>query len=262
MARSTPTSRRRPVIVVTNDDGIHASGLRALARALSALAEVVVVAPEIEQSSSSHALTLARPLRLRAVEEGWFALDGTPADCVYVATLHKGLCPRPPALVVSGINMGSNLGSDVFYSGTVAAAREGAIRGVPSIAFSMPAEEDARRCARRAATVVSRMLAWRQRHPREVALFNVNFPRGAVKGTRVTSLGVRQYDDLVEIRHDPRGRQYLWIGGPGVKHPRMPGTDTDAFERGFVSVTPLRLDLYDSTGNEAASMIAGARRSS
>jgi 5'-nucleotidase len=260
MARTTTPSTRRPLVVLTNDDGVHAPGIRALGRALSAIAEVVVVAPETEQSSTSHALTLSRPLRLREVEPGWHALDGTPADCVYVATLHKALCPRTPSLVVSGVNMGSNLGSDVFYSGTVAGAREGAIRGIPAIAFSMPADEDAKRCARRAATIVGRMLAWRARHPKEVVLFNVNFPRGAVKGTRVTSLGVRQYDDLVEIRHDPRGRQYLWIGGPGVKHPRMPGTDTDAYERGFVSLTPLRMDLYEPTGNEAASMIAGVRR--
>lgn len=260
MAPRTARRSQRPLVVVTNDDGIHALGMRALARALSPIADVVVVAPEAEQSSTSHALSLARPLRLRETAPGWHAIDGTPADCVYVAALHKSLCPRAPSLVVSGINMGSNLGSDVFYSGTVAGAREGALRGIPSIAFSMPSDADARSCARRAATIVSRMLAWRARNPRTVALFNVNFPRGAVKGTRVTSLGVRQYDDLVEIRNDPRGRQYLWIGGPGVKHPRMPGTDTDAFERGFVSITPLRMDLYEPTGNESASMLAGARK--
>ena len=249
-----------PVIVVTNDDGIHARGIVVLARALASLGEVYVVAPESEQSSTSHAITLVRPLRLREHKPRWWSLDGTPADCVYVALHHKRFLPRRPTLVVSGINLGLNLGTDVFYSGTVAGAREGALRGIPAIAFSMPQSADAAVCARRAKTLISRLLAWRSEHPRAKApLVNVNFPKGRAKGTRVASLGVREYDNLVEIRNDPRGRQYLWIGGPSVANASVAGTDTAAYEEGYVSVTTLRLDLGQPDDDPIAAAVAGAR---
>lgn len=256
---STPPT---PCLLLTNDDGIHSPALSALAEALAVVGDVVVVAPETEQSSVSHAITLGRPLRLRPLHDPprrgtgritrW-ALDGTPADCTYVALHHPTLLPRPADLVVSGINLGSNLGTDVFYSGTVAAAREGALRGVDAVAFSMPSQADASRCAARARTMVARLLAWRAAHPEApTALLNVNFPRERPRGARVCGLGVREYDNLVEIRNDPRGRQYLWIGGPSVKHPHVPGSDTEAHDAGMVSVTALRLDLELPEAREAA----------
>ncbi|MFO0606886.1 MAG: 5'/3'-nucleotidase SurE [Polyangiales bacterium] len=256
-----PSPRRAPpVILVTNDDGYHAPGIRALARALDALGDVFVVAPESEQSSTSHALTLSRPLRLRAQSPGVWSLDGTPADCTYVALHHKGLLPRPPAVVVSGINMGLNLGTDVFYSGTVAGAREAALRGVPAAAFSMPSQADARRCAARARTMVARLLAWRATNPKAAApLLNVNFPDGPARGVRLCTLGTREYENLVEERRDPRGRQYLWIGGPSVAHRPNPGSDTEAHDQGYVSVTSLRLDLSLPEVHEAAKALAGRR---
>jgi 5'-nucleotidase len=230
--------------LVTNDDGVHAPGLRALARALASVGDVFVVAPESEQSSTSHALTLSRPLRLRAQSPGVWSLDGTPADCTYVALHHKHLLPKRPDLVVSGINMGLNLGTDVFYSGTVAGAREAALRGIPAVAFSMPPQGDARRWATRARSMVARLLAWCVAHPpAEAPLLNVNFPEGPSRGIRVCTLGTREYENLVEERRDPRGRQYLWIGGPSVATPSQPGSDTEAHAQGYVSVTSLRLDL-------------------
>lgn len=247
------TKNLPPLLLISNDDGVHAVGIRALAKALQPLGEVWVVAPEHEQSSMSHAITLSRPLRLREHGPRVWSVDGTPADCTYVALHHTHLLPRPPTLVVSGINMGPNLGTDVFYSGTVAAAREGALRGVSGVAFSMPATADAAACARRAKTLVAKMLAWRAEHPKAPpSLLNVNFPRGAVKGTRACDLGVREYENLVEIRNDPRGRQYLWIGGPSVTNARVAGTDTAAFEEGYVSVTALRLDLGLAVDDPAA----------
>jgi 5'-nucleotidase len=231
------------VVVATNDDGLHARGLQALVRSLEAVAEVFVVAPETEQSASSHAITLARPLRLRPVRERVWALDGTPVDCVYVALHHPGLLPSTPTLVVSGINHGPNLGGDVFYSGTVAGAREGALRGVPAVAFSMPPDGDPEALAPLATTMALALAG-----APGAALLNVNFPRGAVRGTRVTRLGPRLYEDLVEVRKDPRGRAYLWIGGPTVTNVRTRGTDTAAFEHGLVSVTPLRLELTQAEG--------------
>lgn len=251
---------RAPVIVVTNDDGVHAPGLRALARALRPLGEVYVVAPESEQSSTSHALTLSRPLRIREVAPRTWALDGTPADCTYVALHHRGLLPAAASVVVSGINMGLNLGTDVFYSGTVAGAREGALRGVPAVAFSMPSAAPAARCAARARPMVARLLAWRAENPSAPApLLNVNFPLDRPRGVRVCALGVREYENLVEVRADPRGRQYLWIGGPSVKHPAVRGSDTEAHDAGYVSVTALRLDLELPEGAAVARALAGAR---
>lgn len=249
-----PSSRRpSPIILVTNDDGFQAAGIRALARALAPLGDVFVVAPESEQSSTSHALTLSRPLRLRAQGPRVWSLDGTPADCTYVALHHRGLLPRPPTVVVSGINMGLNLGTDVFYSGTVAGAREAALRGVAAVAFSMPSTSDARRCAARARTLVARLLAWRAAHPTSApTLLNVNFPTGPARGIRLCTVGTREYENLVEERRDPRGRQYLWIGGPSVAHRPDPGSDTEAHDEGFISVSPLRLDLGLPTSDDAA----------
>ncbi|MBI5513467.1 MAG: 5'/3'-nucleotidase SurE [Deltaproteobacteria bacterium] len=249
----------RPVVLCTNDDGLHARGLQALVAALTPLAEVYVVAPETEQSASSHAITLARPLRLRPVRERVWALDGTPVDCVYVALHHTSLLPGRPSVVVSGINHGPNLGGDVFYSGTVAGAREGALRGIASVAFSMPSGADPEALAPVAAAMAMALAS-----APGAPLVNVNFPKGERLGTRVTRLGPRLYEDLVEVRLDPRGRGYLWIGGPKVTNVRTKGTDTAAYEHGLVSVTPLRLDLTEESPatQRRARAVALAGRSS
>jgi 5'-nucleotidase len=232
----------RPLVLLSNDDGHASPGIRAMRAALAPRADVVLLAPETEQSASSHSLSLHRPLRLRRVEEGVFALDGTPADCVYVA-LHATtrVLPRWPDLVVSGINHGMNLGQDAFYSGTVAAAREGALRGIPAVATSAHAAADLTAAADLSARVAFGLLG----APKvaRAPLLNVNVPRGWTGEVRATRLGARIYEELVDFRTDPRGREYLWLGGPGVRHERDAGTDTDAYDDGVVSITPLLLDL-------------------
>ena len=247
----------RPLIVLSNDDGVYAEGLRALHAALSTFAEIVVVAPLHEQSANSHSLTLARPLRHRSID-GFHAIDGTPADCVYAALYGKRFVSRRPDAIVSGINHGYNLGSDTFYSGTVAAAREGALRSVPSIAFSLGmgrVETAARSTGEKptmaglapiAARLTQRFLASiaGARSEDGTPLLNVNFPAGFAtpRGIRATRLGRRRYTDEVEVREDPRGREYFWIGGPNAFHDPSPGSDTEAVDEGFVSITPLALD--------------------
>lgn len=237
-------SDERPLILVSNDDGVYATGIRALAEALSSIADVVTVAPEREQSATSHAITLSRPLRLWPVGERRWAVDGTPVDAVYVALHHRELLPRRPDIVVSGINHGLNMGSDVFYSGTVAAAREAALRGIDALAVSAPGDNDMNMVAGYAVEVATALLAHARARPRQEApaLWNLNVPRAPVLGVRVTRQGERIYDDMVEVRADPRGRPYLWIGGPMVKHPTLEGADTTAFDAGWASLTPLALD--------------------
>jgi 5'-nucleotidase len=235
----------RPLVLLSNDDGHFAGGLRALRVALLAHADVVVCAPEANQSATSHSLSLHRPLRLRSVEPGIFALDGTPADCVYVA-LHSGtrVLPRRPDLVVSGMNHGLNLGADVFYSGTVAAAREGAIRGLPAIAVSADAAADRDKAAELGARLAMGLLeSVRADRPERAPLLNVNVPRGEAWPVRATRLGARLYSEDVVFRRDPRDHEYLWIGGAGVRHAPVPDSDTEAYDEGVVGVTPLTLDL-------------------
>jgi 5'-nucleotidase len=265
------TEAARPLILCSNDDGIHARGLVAVAEALATFADVVVVAPETEQSAMSHSLTLHRPLRLRRVAEARWAVDGTPADCVYLA-LHleervgvPKILPRRPDLVVSGVNRGINLGQDVFYSGTVAAAREGALRGVPAIAASCDVARDAQGnvaydpepTARLVASIARAVLAL----PTPAAsderatplLLNLNVPVGPVKGVRATKLGTRLWTEWVEQRVDPRGRSYYWIGGSGVSHEQRAGTDTEAHDEGLASISVLQLDLarHDAPARDA-----------
>ncbi|MEO7096136.1 MAG: 5'/3'-nucleotidase SurE [Polyangiales bacterium] len=266
----------RALIVCANDDGIFAKGLVALADALSSFARVFVVAPETEQSATSHSLTLHRPLRLRKVSPDRFALDGTPADCVYLA-LHlgdddkggKAMLPRRPDLVVSGINRGINLGQDVFYSGTVAAAREGALRGIPSIAFSCEVKADGQGSwsydpapiAELAVTLARAVIA-APRVAGPALLLNVNAPAGPIKGVKATRLGTRLWTEKVEARIDPRGRAYYWLGGRGVSHDQIPGSDTEAFDEGFATMTPLQLDLarHDDAAKTAVASILTALR--
>jgi 5'-nucleotidase len=232
----------RPLILLSNDDGYTSPGLAAMRSALLETCDVVVVAPEHEQSASSHALSLRRPLRLRSHGPGVFALDGTPADCVYVA-LHAGerVLPRAPDAVVSGINHGLNLGQDAFYSGTVAAAREAALRGVPAMATSAHPALNLENVARASARVAMALLARGKEASR--CLLNVNFPKGYKGRIVATRTGTRLYEERVEFRKDPFGREYLWVGAPGVRHEPAPGTDTDAYDAGVASITPLALDL-------------------
>lgn len=248
-----PFPPMRPLVLLSNDDGYRSRGIRALREALSDFADVVVCAPESEQSASSHSLTLTRPLRLRDHGEGILSIDGTPADCVYVA-LHSGdrVLPRPPDVVVSGMNHGLNLGTDVFYSGTVAAAREGALRGFPSFAASATERTDLA-----AAGAVCRDLARAivQQAAGQPLLLNVNFPPGDSWLMRATRLGARVYTDTVEFRRDPRGQEYLWLGGPGAEHRAIAGSDTEAFDDRTVSVSPLVLDLFSDADSARASEI-------
>ena len=243
-----------PLILLSNDDGHTSPGLRAMRDALATMAQVVVLAPEGEQSASSHALSLSRPLRLRPVEAGIFALDGTPADCVYVA-LHAGtrVLPRRPDLVVSGINHGMNLGQDAFYSGTIAAAREGALRRIPAVAASAHPSLDLGAVAVFCTNIALELL--RRTHAR-TPLLNVNVPPGWQGRARATRLGARIYEEIVDFRVDPRGREYLWLGGPGVRHERNEGTDTDAYDDGFASITPLVLDLTSAPDHSLANEVA------
>jgi 5'-nucleotidase len=250
---SKPT---RPLVLLSNDDGYASHGLRALRDALAVFADVVVCAPETEQSAASHALSLHTPLRLREVEPFTFAVNGTPADSVYVA-LNAGtrVVPRTPDAVVAGVNLGLNLGQDVFYSGTVAAAREGALRGYCALAASAHPGADYAAVARLAARITQQMIA----NPRVASptLYNLNVPRKWNGGLRATRLGERIYDQGVEFRKDPRGRDYLWIGGSGgVRHDPSSGTDTDAYDAGFASLTPLVLDLTAPDGATLASEMA------
>jgi 5'-nucleotidase len=248
----------RPLVLLSNDDGHGSPGIRAARAALSAAADVVILAPETEQSASSHALSLHRPLRLRAVEDSVFALDGTPADCVYVA-LHAGtrVLPRRPDLVVSGINHGMNLGQDAFYSGTVAAAREGALRGIPAVASSAhPAVDLGAAAALTARIAMGLFAAATGSTDRRAVLLNLNVPPSWNGQVRSTRLGARIYEELVDFRRDPRGREYLWVGGPGVRHERDPGTDTDAYDESFASVTPLVLDLTCEADRALAERVA------
>lgn len=236
-------------ILLSNDDGVEADGLRALAEALSDLGEVIVCAPDREQSASSHSISLHRPLRIEELTP-WgagreivrFAVDGTPTDAVYLAVNHL-LRDRPPDLVCSGINRGPNLAQDVHYSGTVAAAREGAILGFPAIAFSLIGRG---RLDYAHAAAFARALA-PEVHKRGLpkgTLLNVNIPGVAPVGVRATRLGKRSYAQAVVRKVDPRGRAYYWIGGDEQAHERVAGSDCDAvYDDRFISVTPLHLDL-------------------
>jgi 5'-nucleotidase len=233
-------------ILVSNDDGIHAPGIAALAAALEAVGDVYVVAPDRERSAIGHALTLHRPLRVDSVGPRRFAVNGTPTDCVNLAIL--GMLPVRPDVVVAGINQGSNLGDDVTYSGTVSAAMEGSLLGVPAMAVSLAdagANADYGPAAR-AATELTRLLL------RDAAsgttLLNVNVPGGPARGLRLTRLGRRMYSEKVTEHRDPRGKLYYWIGAGPPAWEAGEDTDFAAVHAGYVSVTPLHLDLTSYDG--------------
>jgi 5'-nucleotidase len=232
----------RPLVLCSNDDGIEAPHLEALARLIEEFADVLVVAPERQRSAASHAITLHKPLRLTEVRKGRYSLSGTPVDCVYLGVLK--LCgDRTPTVVVSGVNDGYNLGSDVFYSGTVAAAVEGALRGAAGIACSLaPRSKDPDSAIRFAAAVVRAAVA--EPIPSGTVL-NVNMPGTGSDQYQWTTLGRRFYEDDVDERRDPRGRPYYWVGGGPVGHDDVAGSDCVAVARGWNSITPMHLDLTD-----------------
>jgi 5'-nucleotidase len=226
------------VVVLTNDDGVHAPGLAALEKALAELGDVYVVAPEREQSACGHALTLHRPLRALKMGERRFSVNGTPSDCVNMAVL--GFLPETPVLVVSGINHGANLGDDVTYSGTVSAAMEGTILGVPSIAVSLVDGGDFEIAGRVARLIAMRVLVGGL--PGNT-LLNVNVPAKPPRGIRMTRLGHRVYKEKIVEQTDPRGRSHYWIGGGEARWDDLDGTDMGAVHDGYVALTPLHLDL-------------------
>ena len=233
------------IILLSNDDGIQSEGLVALEEKLRNIGEIYIVAPDRAQSSMSHALTLHRPLRVNVLGQRRLAVDGTPVDCVKLAL--TGLLPVRPNLVISGINKGPNLGDDIIYSGTVSAAIEGALLGIPAIAVSLVTfkDFDFRAAAEFTATLVQR-IAEREIPPK--TLLNVNvppLPKEDLKGWRVTRMGKRHYSETIVERVDPRGGKYYWIGGDDLGFANDDGTDCQAVHDGYISVTPLQVDLTD-----------------
>jgi 5'-nucleotidase len=230
-------------ILLSNDDGFLAPGLKALAKALSEIAEITVVAPDRNRSGASNSLTLDNPLRVTTADNGFIIVNGTPTDCVHVAV--TGLLAEMPDMVVSGINEGSNLSDDVLYSGTVAAATEGRFLGLPSIAISLAGPK----CQHyETAAQVAKILVQRLKTDRPPAdtILNVNvpdLPMSEIQGFQVTRLGTRHIAEPTVKAIDPRGRKIYWVGQPGPEQDAGPGTDFHAVSMGYVSITPLHLDL-------------------
>ncbi len=258
-------------ILVSNDDGVYSPGLQRLAEALAKLGEVYVVAPDRERNAASHSLTLHKPLRAEQVAERVFAINGTPTDCINLGV--NFFMPERPSLIVSGINKGENLGDDISYSGTVSAAIEGTILGIPSFAISqarLPAfsqqstvnspqtiddgqwSMDYFETAAEFALILARMILKRGL-PRDTFL-NVNVPNlpiEKIKGVRITCQGKRLYDatNIIE-KVDPRGKKYYWIGGNRLSWEKKENTDFEAVSEGMISVTPLHLDLTNYSAIE------------
>lgn len=230
------------LILVTNDDGVRSPGIRALATALHGLGRVVVVAPDRNRSAVGHALTLERPLRAEEIKPDVFAIDGTPTDCINLG-IH-GLLKQTPDLVVSGINSGSNMGDDITYSGTVCAAMEASLMGLPAFAVSLDNRcflpDDLTLAAGFSRQVAEQIIA--NGLPPDTFL-NVNVPTGGCNGVQLTRQGKRKYGDAVTANIDPRGRHYYWIGGGEVGFDSIPGSDCNALHDKLISVTPLHTNL-------------------
>ncbi|MDK2821859.1 MAG: 5/3-nucleotidase [Clostridia bacterium] len=237
-------------ILVTNDDGINAPGIKALSNALASIADVIVIAPEKERSAIGHGITMHKPLRVnevpweKPINKG-LAINGTPADCVKLGL--DALLNEPPCLVISGINWGENLGTDVLYSGTVSGAIEGCINGFSSIAVSLTAKKDldftfaAKFTKRLAQLIINHNLP-------AGTMLNVNIPSiptNEIKGVVVTRLGRRRYTNTISLRRDPRGRNYYWLAGEVENIDQAKDTDIGAINKGYISITPLQLDLTD-----------------
>jgi len=230
-------------ILLSNDDGYQAPGLLALHGAMSSVADVVVVAPDRDRSGASNSLTLEQPIRARTAENGFVRVEGTPTDCVHLAI--TGLLEQEPDMVVSGINAGANMGDDVIYSGTVAAATEGRFLGLPAIAVSLASHTP--RYFDTAARVVLELVEHLREKPLAAdSILNINvpdLPHEALQGVLATRLGHRHKAEPVIKQTDPRGRPIYWVGQAGAEQDAGPGTDFHAVRNGFVSVTPLQVDL-------------------
>lgn len=241
-------------ILVSNDDGYASQGIRALADALRNNAQVTIVAPERDRSGASNSLTLEWPIRVAESEPGIYRVEGTPTDCVHLAI--TGLLDHVPDMVVSGINAGGNLGDDVLYSGTVAAAMEGRTLGLPAIAISLVGHQPTHYAT--AAEIACRLMRQLNEKPLPAdTILNVNvpdLPLAEIAGIEATRLGQRHRAEPAIAAQDPRGRPIYWIGPPGAQQDAGPGTDFDAVNRGFVSVTPIEVDLTRYT---ALDQIAG-----
>ncbi len=233
------------IVLLTNDDGVNAKGLLALKKELSRIGQVWAVAPDREQSATSHSLTLQHPLRINKIGERFYSVDGTPTDAVMLAV--HAILKRRPDILISGINHGPNMGDDVSYSGTVAAAMEGTILNIPSIAVSnvnwdAKHFESAARFVRKLAKFVL------ENGLPQYTFLNVNVPdrRQAAKGYKITRLGKRVYSDVVIEKIDPRGRNYYWIGEQTpIWEKKADDTDFAAIKKGYISITPLHLDTTD-----------------
>jgi 5'-nucleotidase len=232
------------MILVTNDDGIYSKGIITLVKALREIGDVFTVAPDIEQSAVAHSLTLHRPLRVEKIRRNFYAVDGTPADCIHLGV--NTILPKRPRLIVSGINKGGNLGDDIIYSGTVSAAFEGTLLGIPSFAISLVSRSHfkfdvaARFALRMARSIIERGL------PKKTFL-NINVPNlgeKEIKSYQITHQGrlIHNGDEVVE-KVDPRGRKYYWIGGGQLVFEKGRNTDVEAVSKSCISITPLNLDL-------------------
>lgn len=230
-------------ILISNDDGVLSSGIRILSQAMAKLGEIEVMAPDRNRSGASNSLTLLRPLRVRRLENKFYSIDGTPTDCVHMAM--TGYFDEPFDIVVSGINEGSNLGDDVLYSGTVAAAMEGANMGLPAIAVSLEGRHAVHYTS--AAEITAQLVQKLQLDPLpKQTILNVNvpdLPLNEIKGVEITRLGTRHRANQLHKARDPRDQDIYWIGESGPENEAGPGTDFYAVAHGYVSVTPLQLDL-------------------
>ncbi len=238
-------------ILVSNDDGVNAPGIQCLARELQDISTIDVVAPDRNRSGASNSLSLTRPIRLSVLEGGYVSVQGTPTDCVHLAL--TGYLDHEPDMVVSGINDGANLGDDILYSGTVAAAMEGRYLGLPAIAVSLVGDNV--KNYQTAATIAKNLVLMLRDNPLpKQTILNVNvpdIPLEELKGMKVTRLGTRHSAEPTVKETDPRGRPIYWIGPPGPEQDSGDGTDFFAVNRGYVSVTPLQLDMtnYDVFDN-------------
>lgn len=242
---TSKSSKKTPLILVSNDDGFYSEGIKTLAKALRSIGQVVTVAPDQERSAASHSLTLHRPLRVKKIATDVYAVDGTPTDCITIAV--KELLPRAPDLIVSGINNGANLGDDVHYSGTVSAAVEGGIMGIPSIAISLMSREEGHFDTAAQFAVRLSKKALKEGIPSGVIL-NVNVPNVSlkqIKGYQFTKQGKRNYGDIIAERIDPRGKKYYWIGGDEHGFEDISQSDCNAVLTNYISITPIRVNLTD-----------------
>ena len=233
-------------ILLSNDDGINSSGLNALTGALDHFGNIFIVAPDREQSACSHALSIHRPLRIDKISTNSYSVDGTPTDCINLA-VNGILKDNKPDLIVSGINKGENLGDDITYSGTVSAAIEGTLLGIPSIAISLEGRNEYNYESSLHFSAVVAQYVLQNGLPRDI-LLNVNIPKlplQEIKGIKITRQGKRIYNDSIVEKVDPRGKEYYWIGGNELDSVEIENSDIDALKKGYVSITPIKLDLTD-----------------